>query len=668
MEGFGSLAWFREQITAAEDKIQRYEKAWKRNIASYTNKPLTLMPTQDTVVVPLDFANVEQKKAQLYFQNPDVTLVAAPGHEAQAEAIQAFGVVLNETLGSDGVDAETMMEEMLTDVLCPSGLGFTTMGIEITTDGTIPQVVGERPVSQPGAVLGLTPITEPIIQQVPNIIHQRYFWERFSPLYGLIPERFHGSNYDKSPWLGYKFEMDRAIAMTTLGLTEDEAKTAGGECQRLNEDETPKGRDVDVVYGYCLSYKASLYRDDVKNPEEIWRLILVKGVDRVIKNDRPFQKYAPDGRTLIGLRGHFVCIYAPRYVSDSAMPPSDVSMSRQQVDELSKGRSQMIQQRDRARPMRQMNISLVDPEQAVKVRRGEYQEVIFTSSSEPIVQEVAHATYPRENFEFNKVIKADVSETWAMGNVQRGLQEDTRRTATELSIQAQNSDTRLEKERKRLLKWYLKGAEKMGGLLQLFEDARETVQILGEDGQQRLVGWDLKALPIRFVCTAKLDTMVRIDSAGEFKKDLDFYQMTANDPHINRAELLTSMARKRGYDPAKVVTPQLPPQGPKPPTLSIAITGEDLNPAAPQFPIVQQMLGTGGVQIDPQNIALGLQLHQKALAAGAAVGSNGSGPVPGQPKPDAAHGGAAHQANPISKHASDRSGNLPGDGQAQAVN
>jgi len=668
VEGFGSLSWFRDQIEAAEDKIKRYEKAWKQNIASLTNKPLSMVPAKDTVIVPIDFANVEQKKAQLYFQNPDVQLTPAPGHEAQADAIQAFTALLNETLSADGVDAETMMEEMLTDVLCPSGIGVTVIGINITQDGMKPVQVGEEPDPTQPVVDPMNPPMRPVMQDAPNIIHQEYFWDRVSPLYALIPERFTGSNFDKAPWVGYKFEMDTSLAKRTLGLSDEEAKSAGDEPQRLNDDEKPKGHDTDVVYGYVISYQGSYCNEQVVNPGEIWRLVLVKGVDRVIKHDRPYQKYAPDGRTLVGLRGHFIHIYTPRYVSDSAIPPSDVSMSRHQVDELSKGRSQMIQQRDRAKPMRQINITMVDPEQAAKIRHGEIQDVLFATTSDPIAQEIAHAQFPRENFEFNRIIKSDISETWAMGNSQRGNAEETRRTATELSIQERNSDTRLEKERKRLLKWYLRGCEKLGGLIQLFEDERETVEVIGQDNQQKLMQWDLKALPLRFVCKAKLDTMVRVDSASQFKQDLDLYQMTANDPHMNRVELLTSMVRKRGYDPAKVIQANLQPPGPKPPAMSFAFKGEDLNPAMPQFAIVQQILGMGGVQIDPQNIELGLALHQKALAQGAPIPHNGAGPVPGQAPPSAEHGGAAHQAEPLSKHANERTGKLPGDGLAQAVN
>ena len=144
-EGLGSLEWWQGQITGAEEKIKKYAPAWKRNVSRQIGNPLETTPTADTVVVPLDFANVEQKKAQLYFQNPDVQLTAGPGHEAKADDLRAFTIVLNETLGPDGVDAETTMDEMLTDVLCPSGIGIVALGMHATVDGVKPVQVGQRP-------------------------------------------------------------------------------------------------------------------------------------------------------------------------------------------------------------------------------------------------------------------------------------------------------------------------------------------------------------------------------------------------------------------------------------------------------------------------------------------------------------------------------------------
>lgn len=673
-DGFGSLEFWKSQITGAEEKIKRYSSAWKKNIQRQIGQPLDLIPVTDTVVIPIDHANIEQKKAQLYFKNPDVQLLAAPGHDASADALQAFSAVLNEYLGPDGVDAEAMMDELLSDVLCPSGIGFSVLGLDVTQDGTKPVQVGERPANPdempPGAILGLSAPMVPVMENAPNIIHQSYFWSRISPLYGLLPARFHGSNFDRAPWLGYKFEMDTALAIRAFGLTEAEAANAGDEPDRLNEDEKQGTRDTDVVYGYCISYKGSLYNPAVKHPEEIWRLILVKGVDRVITHDRPYQKYAPDG-TLMGLMGHFIGVYTPRYVSDTAIPPSDVSMSRQQVGELQRGRSQMIQQRDRSRPMRQININMMDPGQAEKIKRGEWQDQILTTTSEPIAQEIARATFPRENFDFNRIIKADINEAWALSNTSRGQEEEGgKKTATELSLRSQGSDTRMEKERSHQLKWFLKMTEKLAGLIRLFEDDRTIVQIAGDANAQKIIQWNKDELPIRFQCRAELDTMLRTDTARDFKNDLDFYQMTANDPHINRVELLTSMARKRGYDVTKIIAPQLPEKGPEPPKFGLSLKGEDMNPSMPQFPILQEMLTQLGVKIDPANVQLGLALAQKAQMMGGSVDPSqaGKGPVSGEPDKDDAHGGPAEQVEPLSKRSGDMTGKMDGMGMAPAVN
>lgn len=673
-DGFGSLDFWKGQITAGEEKIAKYAEAWKKNVQHQIGTPLEIAPTTDTVVVPLDHANIEQKKAQIYFRNPDVQLTAAPGHDASADALQAFSALVNEYLGPDGVDAETMADEVLTDVLCPSGIGFSVLGIEIAQDGTMQEQVGTRPARPeempPGSVLGLSVPEVPVMEDVPNIIHQSYFWSRISPLMGLLPTRFHGRNFDRSPWLGYKFEMDKALGMRVLGLTDDEAAQAGDTPDRLNTLEKPSTtKDTDVVYGYCISYKGSLYNPTVKHPEEIWRLIVIKGVDRVIVHDRPYQKYTPDGKTLIGLRGHFIHVYTPRYVSDSAIVPSDVSMSRQQVGELEKGRSQMIQQRNRNRPMRQMNISMVDLAQQEKIKLGEYQELLITTTNEPIVQEVAQARFPRENFEFNEVIQRDVDRAWGFGDSQRGIQGGgAKRTATELSLQASGSDTRMEKERTWFLKWYLRGAEKLAGLIQLFEDDRTTVQIVGEASTQRIVEWKQDQLPVRFQCKANLDTMVRLDTARQNKDDMDLYQFTANDPTVNRVELLTTIFRRRGYDTSKVIVRELPEKGPEPPKIGLTFKGEDLNPAMPQFPLLLDVLSKVGVQLDPANIQLGLQLAQKAAMQPTDPAQMGAGPMAGMSPPDTEHGGPVEQVDPLSKRSGDQTQKLDGMGMAGAVN
>ena len=146
-EGHGSLQYWQSQLQDAEDKRKPYkENDWDRNVQAYLGKTLTTAPDHDTVTVPKDFANVERKKAELFFQNPDVNLTAKqPGLE---EAVQTFQAVLNYTLGPEGVDAGAMMTEVTFDA-CMTGLLASKIGYESFQQGEVPMQIGEQPVEQP---------------------------------------------------------------------------------------------------------------------------------------------------------------------------------------------------------------------------------------------------------------------------------------------------------------------------------------------------------------------------------------------------------------------------------------------------------------------------------------------------------------------------------------
>ena len=71
----GSLSYWQRQIQCAEDKRKEYkERDWDRNVQAYQGKTLETRLDYDVVTVPKDFANVERKKAELFFQNPAVNL------------------------------------------------------------------------------------------------------------------------------------------------------------------------------------------------------------------------------------------------------------------------------------------------------------------------------------------------------------------------------------------------------------------------------------------------------------------------------------------------------------------------------------------------------------------------------------------------------------------
>src|SRR5258707_314952 len=124
-QGFGSWDFWKKEITAAESKRDDdMIPTWNRNVQSYLAKPNSSAQQEgaspDQLVTPKDFANVEQKKAQLFSQLPRIIMKALqPQFEQAAPIAQA---VMRFYLGPNRVDAVKMMAECLFDALCPAGL------------------------------------------------------------------------------------------------------------------------------------------------------------------------------------------------------------------------------------------------------------------------------------------------------------------------------------------------------------------------------------------------------------------------------------------------------------------------------------------------------------------------------------------------------------------
>jgi len=254
-----TVEYWRAQITAAEEKRDPLVTEWRNNVQRYLAKTLPIQPKAHTVVVPLDYANTEQKKAQLFFRVPELHLKATrPEYEG---AVPVFQAVVNHYLGRHGVDAKTMMDEVLFDALCPSGLAVTKIGYEPTIHGmrTVPDPQTGLPMPDPNDP------TQPAT--VPNVIHEAYYWNRISPEKALIPADFHGSQYDRSPWLGFKFELDADVGIRRFRLPKDFQGGRDHAITGLNEAEAPK-QDAPrkKIRGWEIWYKLSLV-DPTEPPE-----------------------------------------------------------------------------------------------------------------------------------------------------------------------------------------------------------------------------------------------------------------------------------------------------------------------------------------------------------------------------------------------------------------
>ena len=453
---YGSLSYWQHQIEDSEAKRKDYkEKEWDKNVQSYQGKTLDIAPEHDTVTVPKDFSNVERKKAELFFQNPDISL--APKMPGLEDAVSVFQAVLNHKLGPNGVDAAAMMVECTFDA-CMTALMVSKIGYESFSDGEQPIDTGEqREVTpaqpMPGSVLGLqdgVPAQmEPVTQMMPNIVHDRCFWQRISPAEWLCPTSFHGFNYDQAPWMGFGFEDDWDILKRRYKLPDDlDVKVGTTETHKLkSEPEHTRAVDIKRVRGAEIWYKASLYDPAVVHPEHLRQLVLIDGLDEpVVHRDSPYQDIVQS--QVHGMRGFPVHVGALRYVSDTAFPVPETTVGRPQVRELSKGRTQMLLQRDRNVPWRWVDPGRIGGEPTMeKLRRNVWQAMIPIAGADANnlpIGEIPRSSYPPEDFTFNQIIERDLNETWAFGPNQRGQEAGGRTTATETRTIQANVSSRLD--------------------------------------------------------------------------------------------------------------------------------------------------------------------------------------------------------------------------------
>ncbi|MGV1037705.1 MAG: hypothetical protein ACOYD0_11875 [Candidatus Nanopelagicales bacterium] len=674
---------WKSRIEASKEMIDEVKDEWDENVDRYLLKKQR-GKNPDDIVVPKDFAFVEAKKSQLMFQTPQVILgPLLPGIEP---AVPVFEEVLNYYLGQNGVNAKAAVDEVLTDALCPSGIFAIKIGYESTVDGTKPMQMGEQPDPNFVAPPMLDPMAPPpqppmvpIIQQVPNIIFERYIFERISPVKLIIPTDFKGSDYDKAAYQGFEFLMDLEVAKRAFDLPADFKKFVTEDDRLIGDAEGDKRDKRKKVRGWEIYYKAAIFDPSVKHPELQRCLVLIEGLDKPAKHrDSPYQQWMPDG-TLGGMPGFPVHIGALRYVSDSALPPSDCSMSKPQVDELSQGRTDMKTQRRRNIPMRVAELSGVGGvEGLAKIEKNIYQGIIPLDSINPMpIADVPRASYPQENFEFDKLASRDLEEVWALGANPTGALNPTNRTATELAIAQNQSGNRLSKERNRFISWYVRGVEKLASLIQMFADEPDYVAITGSDGQKRIQQWDKTTIQGKFAFAIRPNSFAPLDATQDRADFLQFYNLLANSPNVDRLQLESELVRKFGLDPQKLIKAPTPPPPPPPesPKVSVSIDEKCLTPSNPAFAIFIEILKDKGVQISDASIQAAQQAAaQISNATGLPVTGAPSAqpPMPPAPEGPGGPGGppsglppgrlqeAAQKATPVDLHQSDITGHRTG--------
>lgn len=644
--GINSLEWWKTQITSAQANISSIAntRGWDQNTRSYLGQGDRQKWGKNTTLVRKDYSLTEIKKALIFYQLPDVAANAKKPEFAAAAPL--VGAVVNQYLSPAYTNAMAMIDEVLSDMICPAGIGVSKIGYEAFINPEQREIPAINPTT---GLPALDDRTGQVILQ-PNIVRETTFWNRIPPKMFLYPASFIGSDFDKSPWVGFKFTLPKPVAERVFELSTEQLESGGSP--DLTKDllasdvsrAEAQSEQTETVTLYEIWYRASAMDPMVGDPEIIRQLVILEDQEGepLIHRDSPYQDIQ-DGKMVAGMHGYPVHVFSLRYVSDQAIPPSDCSVSRDQVDELSRGRTQMIDQRDRAVPLTAVDGSRTPKEVQDKILKGETQELIifesFDAANPPIVG-IRKADWPRENFAFNDIVTRDIEESWSISANQQGVTSETKRTATELSLTQSGTDTSMDKQRARFLRQFAIGCQKLLALIQMFATEQDFAQVADESGQMVLQAWDATAVAGDYEITLAPDSSQRIDAAVEKKRAIDMYTIFGNDPLIDPVELRKAVFRKLGMDANKLVkAPQ--PKPPEKPQVSVSLKGEDISPQMPQYPNVMAILAAGGI---------GVQM-----------------PTGEQPPPDmAGNPGSVAPVTPIDKRVdnSQATGQLPGGGQA----
>lgn len=655
--------WWKE-VEGAESRRKTRETSWDLLLDEYM-PIVSASGVAETVKVQAHFRNVHTKLGNLWYRSPDVVCtpdspgpgddmsqpeMPIPGQPPQpptqmADTVALKQAVLKKKMGRDGIKANRLMDEVIFDVLAWAGIGVVKEGYACT----FKQVA--QPKMVPGPINPDTPwAPAPMMphptetEMVPMPVHESYYARRVSPKKALWSKDLKSTRFDEdASWVGMDFFLTPKRAMKMLGLSKEEADKCSKD-DRVHQFKDDGGdQGTAMVHGVEIWARACLFTDEV-HPEAVCQLVLVHGIkDRpVVWRMSPWQEFDPATGKLtedsyIGFPIKFLTI---RDLADSCFPPSDSAFTNSEIKQLSTYRRQTIRIRDASIGKYLYDPDAFDEDDVEKLKNGDIGDFIAVQNSKlkDGVDKVFAATTKilgsADDQRGFMGIKQDMGETLGIGSNQSGVETDTVRTATESDRVAQAVQSRNDKELERVIDFYLDLVRGLDQLLMRYMTQDEYVEIGGEAAAGVLTKWNGKMISGRYLYDIAPDSQLRPDSAQDFMRTMQHYNLTAKDPMSNRAYLLKRMARQRGMDPKQaVLPPPPPPQPPKEPIkITLSLVVDDL-----ENPKVQALLLAMG-----DNIAPTVQLA-------------------GHEQPQ--HGGPADQADPISQHMMSNSGekqNAPG--------
>jgi hypothetical protein len=567
---------WKSEISSARKNRDKYLSTWRENVNFRKGKPglgsdRYAADSRSLVAVPIDASYTKAKIASLFSVVPAVTVT--PKDPRYAQAAPAFAKELSELL-QDDAKVDRCMEECLADVVNASGIAAVKVGYEATfEDVDVPAIdVSLLPPEQAMALMASGSIP---METVPKTVDERFYAQRISPANLLWPASFAGSDFDESPWIGCEDKISVSQAKRRFKLTDaqiEEVKGAGN-LETLNDEQECTDDEKCVTFSE-IYFHAADYDSNELYFDKIRRVVFIEGLDEpVISEDLQWQKWDDESGRYIGICKYPIRVLTLTYISDEAVPPSDSENGRAQVLEIMRTRGQILEQRDHSKPIRWADTNRMDPQVLDLLQRGDWQGIIPTQGEgSRVIGEVARAHYPQENWDFDRVARNDLNESWQLGANQTGQYASGERSASEAAIIQSNFSTRVGFERAKVAKFFVSIAEVLAGLLQLYKDRPE--ELIG--GQQSLQA--IQSLPVnaKVALSIKPDSTVLLEASAKIDRLMKTLNLVGKSGYINVEPIIAEIVALSGLDPAQVMTkPQPPP--PEAPNFSARVSGEDFS-------------------------------------------------------------------------------------------
>lgn len=700
------LTFWRTEIKASRQKREDVSTnwGWKDNLDRYTPKNTKngAGVLNSDVNIGADFRDVERKKAALFFDTPNISLMPtqdreiAPRNEIEQKAMANLPKPLmfstltawhqdmvNTMLGPQHANVKHAVMKSIFDCLCPSGVGPVSVGYQVTMrteqqEQPVLDPLTQMPVMQPPSLMDTIkaaagmpapppmPVTELVDVEIP--IYERWFVSPFSPKSLLIPASFKDTEFRRAPWMGNDWRKPTSQVRREYNLPKDWKAGTADETVKTTFEE-PNATQVDeesagdpYVTGVEIFYRAALRSEEEVHPEAMRKLVMVDGQkEPLVHCESPYQDFTETGElTPDSLTGFVVRPLVLRDLSDSAWIPSDCSVTGQLTKEGEKYREQIIEQRDGNKMVIAFDSGKMDPTALDKIKKANgvlwvpLAEGALAQGKDTIMVQVAQPSLGRENYTGMDVIDRDREQILGIGANQSGIQTRGKRTATENSIVQRNSEARFEQERQRVLEWFLDVASAFDTLILRYADERIAIEILGEV-RGKLWATFKGHLAGGYSYNLSVDSGKYLDVEADRHQILQFYGQVRQDPFVNPRLILTQVAEKFGYDPAEFIVEPKPPE--KQLKASIVIKGEDLNPLNPAFAIMVELARQGGWQISPESVQMAQEQAHNTQSMQPGVSGVAADPSRPQVAP---HPGMMTKAPTINQHVVDQSGDRPG--------